>query len=133
MDAQALAKCCKLPVRTGTVFYPLGPALYFVGKKSEEWADRAVTSGWRALTDVPTSLVIQLRKPPVRPLTNRKLRHPEVAANGPPELGGSCCESGEGVMLAKTGAGLLGGRRNFCGSPRNFRGSRREASGESLD
>ena len=28
-------------------------------------AERAATSGWRALTDVPTSLVIQLRNPPV--------------------------------------------------------------------
>ena len=30
-----------------------------------EISKRAVTSGWRALTDVSTSLVIQLRKPPV--------------------------------------------------------------------
>ena len=46
------SKCCNLPVKE---------ALYFVGKT----AKRAVTSGWRVLTDVPTSLVIQLRKPPV--------------------------------------------------------------------
>ena len=40
---------------------PISEALCFVW----ESAKRAVTSGWRALTDVPTSLVIQLRKLPV--------------------------------------------------------------------
>ena len=52
------SKCCNLPV---------SEALYFVGKS----AKRAVKSGWRAPTVVPTSLVIQLRKPPVRTLPVR--------------------------------------------------------------
>ena len=41
--------------------YPLAKhcILWGIGK------ERVVTSGWLALTDVPTSLVIQLRKPPV--------------------------------------------------------------------
>ena len=55
------SKCCKLPV---------GEALYVVGTL----ATRAVTSGWRALTDVPTSLVIQSRKVPVsKPLVGDSL------------------------------------------------------------
>ena len=46
------SKCCNLPI---------SEALYFVGKS----AKRAVTSGWRALTDVLTFLVVQFRKLPV--------------------------------------------------------------------
>ena len=45
------SKCCNLPD---------SETLYFVGKS----AKRAVTSGWRALTDLPTSLVIQFREQP---------------------------------------------------------------------
>ena len=48
---------------------PVGKALYFVRKSSK----RAVTSGWRALTDVPTSLAIQLRKPLSKPLVRHSL------------------------------------------------------------
>ena len=40
---------------------PVGTALCFVAKSTK----LAVTSGWRAFMPVPTSLVIQLRKPPV--------------------------------------------------------------------
>ena len=50
MSKRSPSKCCKLPVSAGTVFL------------WEKLAERAVTSGWRALTDVPTSLVIQLRE-----------------------------------------------------------------------
>ena len=61
------SRCCNLPV---------SEALYFVGN-SAKWA---VTSGWRALTDMPTSLVIQLRKPPVnKPPVRHSLRIPIVA------------------------------------------------------
>ena len=41
--------------------YLVCEALHFVGKSTK----RAVTSGLQALTDVPTSLAIQLRKLPV--------------------------------------------------------------------
>ena len=53
-------ECCNLPVCQ---------ALYFVGGKS---AKRAPTSGWRALTEVPTSLITQLRNPPVSKLPARQ-------------------------------------------------------------
>ena len=56
------SKCCNLPD---------SETLYFVGKS----AKRAVTSGWRALTDGPTSLVIQLRKPSVNTPPVRHSKH----------------------------------------------------------
>ena len=59
---------------------PDSETLYFVGKS----AKRAVTSGWRALTDVPSSLVIQLRKPPVnKPPVGRSLRDPPTPGRAP--------------------------------------------------
>ena len=58
------SKCCNLPA--------IEKHCILWGGKSAD--NRAVTSGWRALTDVPTSLVIQLRKPPVnKPLVRHSL------------------------------------------------------------
>ena len=62
------SKCCKLS------YYPLAPALCLMGKLAE----RPVTSGWRALADVPTTLVTHLQKPPINKPPARHSLTPEI-------------------------------------------------------
>ena len=65
MRKRSPSKCCKLRVSAGTI------STGRMGRKT------AVTSGWRALTDMPTSLVTQWWKAPINnPPVRHGLRRP---------------------------------------------------------